>query len=210
MTDPSSAQLGFDALLDTADRDNRARTFARESAHLPSTMDQALPFYRALLDRHHAAMLAADAGETMRLRREAHNLARRVNGGDTAILAGPDAPGRVLERETDAAPGAIPLWGQSGAFTLALDRMRVLVEMQGIFGIAAAHCFWPGFAARAVCAGEPFLSPTGYRSFLGLAADPQPGLLPDAFARKAIAAYVEGQLKGRLVAIEPRYREDSG
>ncbi|AWI58453.1 hypothetical protein AB395_00002802 [Sinorhizobium fredii CCBAU 45436] len=34
-----------------------------------------------------------------------------------------------------------------------------------------------------------------------------PGLMPDAFAEKVIAAYIEHELKGRPVAIGPGYRE---
>ena len=67
-------QLGFDALLSVADSDNRARKFERETAHLPATMEEALPFYRILLRQHHAAMLGADVDEAIRLREEARKL----------------------------------------------------------------------------------------------------------------------------------------
>ena len=56
-----AGQLGFDALLADAESDNHARILARETAHLPGTMEEALPFFRGLLERHHAAMLAGDA-----------------------------------------------------------------------------------------------------------------------------------------------------
>lgn len=49
-----------------------------------------------------------------------------------------------------------------------------------------------------------FLSESGYRSFLGIPADPQPGLTPDTFAREVIAAYVARELKGQLLAITAR------
>jgi len=84
---PRIAQLGFDALLTAADTENRTRKFERETAHLPGTMDRALPFYRALIDRHHAAMLAANVDEAMGLRDEAHKLALRLNAGELGILA---------------------------------------------------------------------------------------------------------------------------
>lgn len=203
----ASAQLGFDALLSAAEADNRARQFERDTGHLPGTMDAALPFYRGLIERHHAAMLAADVDEAMRLRREAGILALRVNGGDAGILAGPDAPGCVLECETAAAPGAVPLWGQTGDFLIAVDSMRVRIELDGIFGVAAGACFWPGFAARAVDLNRPFLSETGYRSFVGIYAEPAPGLMPDDFAREVIAAHIARALKGRPVAIATPYRE---
>jgi hypothetical protein len=210
MSAASSGQLGFDALLHAADTDNRARKVERETAHLPGAMDEALPFFHDLLRDHHAAMLAGNVDETMRLRGQANKLAWRLNGGEPGILAGSDAPGCVLQRESAAAPGAVPLWGQSGSHIIELRGMRVRVEMEGVFGIGSGICFWPGFAARAVDLDRPFLSPTGYRSFLGIHADPQPGLTPGRFASRVIEAHVTRELKGRLVAIEDRYRTRAG
>lgn len=202
----ASYQLGFEALLHAADAENRAREIERETAHLPSTMEEAIPFFRILLRSHHAAMLAANVDETMRLRREARRLALRLNGGEAGILAGPDAPGCVLDRESAAAPGTVPLWGQSGVFLIEVAGMNVRVGLDGVFGTVSAVSFWPGFAAHAVELERPFLSETGYRSFLGMRAEPEPDLLPDEFVRKVIAAYVSRELKGRLLSVEPRYR----
>lgn len=170
-------------------------------------MDKALPFYRDLIDRHHAAMLAANVDEVMRLRDEADKLALRLNGGEPGILAHDDAPGYVLARGTAAAAGAVPLWGQTGDFIIAVDGMRVRIEQDGIFGICSHACLWLGFKAHAVDLDRPFLSETGYRSFLGIHADPRPGLTPDAFAREVIAAHVARDLKGGLVPIKARYRD---
>jgi hypothetical protein len=149
-------------------------------------------------------MFAADAETAMALRKEAERLALRLNGGESGILAGEDSPGRVLARQTAAAPGAVPLWGQEGEFLLDLSGMRVRVEMEGLFGIGCGFGSWPGFSAHAVDPERPFLSETGFCSFLGLHADPAPGLTPDAFAAKVIATHVTRDLKGRLRAIEPR------
>lgn len=118
----ASHQLGFEALLHASDAENRAREIERETAHLPSTMEEAIPLFRILLRSHHAAMLAGDVDETMRLRKEADRLARRLDSSESGILAGPDAPGCVLDRESAAAPGAVPLWGQSGNFVIGCFR----------------------------------------------------------------------------------------
>lgn len=207
---PRDTQLGFDALLADADRANHERAFERETGHLPSTMAEALPFYRCLIERHHAAMLAADVAEAMRLREEAHKLAYRLNGGNPGILADADAPGCALERKTAAPIGAVPLWGQQGDFRIEIGRMQVRIEMDGMFGICATVSVWPGFSARAIEFDRPFLSETGYRSFLGLHhGELAPKLTPDAFARDAVSAYVRHELRNRLVAIEPQYRERS-
>src|SRR3546814_4556972 len=87
-------------------------------------MEEAIPFYRLLIRQHHAAVLAADAGKVTQLRREAKALALRLNDGEPGILAHPDAPGYVLSRETAAAPGTVPLWGQEGSFIIEVNGMR--------------------------------------------------------------------------------------
>ncbi len=155
---PSAGQLGFDALLSDADSTNRARKFERETGHLPDTMDEALPFYRALLRRHHAAMLAANTDEVIHLKEEARKLALRLNNGEPGILASENSPGRVLSRETAATPGLIPLWGQDGTFTIDVDGMKVRIELNGLFGVCSSHQFWPGFSAHVVNWNQPFLS----------------------------------------------------
>lgn len=204
------AQLGFDALLVNADAENRALKIERETAHLPDTMEEGLRFYRILLRQHHAAMLSANVGETMRLREEARNLALRLNGGEPGILAGPDSPGHVLERETAAAPDLLPLWGQLGSYAIDVGDLKVHIELDGIFGISSCAFYWPAFSARAVEFDKPFLSTTGYRSFLGVQGDPVSGLSPDEFTRRVIESYIANELKGLLVPIEPEYRQRAG
>lgn len=199
-------QLGFTGLLTDAATANGQRRLDKATAHLPGTMEEALPFYRRMIERHHAAMLAAETGEAMSIREEAHKLAAKLNGGMTGIIARDDSPGCILERESAAAPGLLPLWGQAGEFTVTVDAVRVRIEMQGMFGIGGTSCLFPGFYAHAVDRDRPFLSETGFRTFLGLSGDLVPGLTPEEFARAAIAAYVDRELKGRLLMIEPRYR----
>lgn len=201
------SQLGFADLLADAATANEQRQLDRETAHLPGTMAEALPFYRRMIDRHHAAMLAADIDEAMRVREDAHRLAAKLNGGTCGIIAGPDAPGCILETGTAAAPGTVPLWGQAGEFIVAMDAMRVRIEIQGMFGTGTRFCLFPGFHARAVDMDRPFLSETGFRAFYGLSGALVPDLTPEQFVRAAIAAHVRTELKGRLKAIEPRYRK---
>lgn len=207
MTDHHAPQLGFDAFLADAETENRARKFERETAHLPDTFAEAIPFYRDLIEQNHAAMFAAEMEESMRLHEEAHKLALRLNGGEPGIIANEDAPGCVLERETAAEPGTVPLWGQTGDFIITVDDMTVRIELEGMFGIGSGFSFWPGFAAHAVDYDWPFLSETGYRSFLGIHAEPQPDLTPDSLTRNVISAYVERELKEKLLAISERYRD---
>jgi hypothetical protein len=206
----SSSQLGFDALLASADQTNHLRQIERATGHLPSTMEQALPFYRSLIDSHHAAMLAADEHETLRLRDEARKLALRLNGGDRGILADDDAPGCVLERETAASIDTPPLWGQSGDFCVIVGAMRVRVRTHGMFGIGMSWHFWPGFCAYAVDYDRLFLSETGYRSFLGIHADLVPDMTPESFAQAILTSFVDRNLHGRLVRINREHHPKPG
>lgn len=169
------------------------------------TMDAALPFYRDLLKRHHDAMLAADFDTAMELRAQAHRLARKLNGYEPGILAHDDAPGYVLDRETRAPDGAVPLWGQSGSFVIACSGMQVRIQMDGIFGIGASFSPCIGFSAHAVDWDKPFLSETGYRSFLGASAGLLPGWTPEDSCRAVIAAYVRRDPKGRLPFIRQQF-----
>lgn len=196
-------QLAFDALLAETATINRARAEEAAHAYLPGTMDAALPYYRSLIEAHHAAMFAGDVGEVSRLRGEAHDLAYKLNGFEPGILAHEDAPGYVLDRLTRADEGAVPLWGQSGSFEIRCKAMRVRIDMEGLFGIGASHMTWLGFAAHAVEKAKPFLSETGYRSFLGVGGTLAPGHTPDTFVAGIVGAYVERELKGRLRKIVP-------
>lgn len=90
---------------------------------------------------------------------------------------------------------------------ITVGKMRVRIELDGLFGIAGGFAFWPGFAAHAVDLDRPFISETGYRSFLGIYAEPVPDLTPDAFTARVIAAHINRELKGRLRPIVPQYRE---
>jgi hypothetical protein len=199
-------QLGFDALLADAAFANTHREQALAAAHLPATFEEGLPFYRGLIERHHAAMLAAERSMVALLREEAHLLAEKLNGFEPGICAGDGAPGCRLENETRAVEGRIPLWGQAGAFEITWRTMRVRFEIDGLFGTGARYMSWPGFTAHAVEWDKPFISETGFRSFLGLRGELCSGQTTAAFATDVIAAHIERELKGKLLIIEPKYR----
>jgi hypothetical protein len=203
---PQPALLGFDALLASAESANLTRQIERDCAHLPGNLVDAVPFYRALIEQHHAAMLAADLKQIRELREEAHRLASKLNRFEPGIIADADSPGCVLDRATRAPEGRVPLWGQSGSFEVACGRMRLRIALEGIFGLTACLMNWLGFEVRAIELDRPFLSETGYRSFLGVGGAMQAGITPDVFAARIIAAHVERDLKGRLVAIKPEFR----
>jgi hypothetical protein len=201
----SSAQFGFGFLADI-DRERKQKVFEDRYGHLPSTMPDGVALYRQMIDRHHDRMMAGDVDGTMGIRREAHDLAIRLNNGQPGICA-PNGPGRVLERETAAPDGIVPKWGQIGSFTITVGKMQVGIQQHGIFSIGARHLYWPGFAARAVSRDQPFLSETGYRSFLseGLRIDGHvaSGVGPDGVASEVIFQHIARELKGKLRKIVP-------
>lgn len=198
---PQSTHLGFDTLLAHAAEDNARRVFERETAHLPDRMDEGIGHFRDLIAQNHTAMLAADVDTVGYCHAEARRLAIKLNGGDSGYLAHDDAPGCVLAKATAAKIGAVPKWGQTGEFVIEVAGMNIRVEMEGQFGIGSGFGFWPGFAAHVVDRDKPFLSETGYRSFLGIHADPVPGHTPESFAAMIVERYVNDHLSGKLLPV---------
>ena len=200
----SPEQFGFDALLADADTDNKTRQFERETAHLPGTMEAAKAFYLHQLAQHHSAMLDNDFEKAIAIREEAHQLARKLNGNKPGIIAHEDAPGCVLAQETAATPGIVPQWEQEGTFQTIAANMALQVTMEGIFGIGACYMPYCSFSVRAVDHDKPFLSSTGYRSFLGVSVEPEPGMDVEQFVRRVVKIYVQEELGNRLLAIAQR------
>lgn len=198
---PPTTQLGFDTLLAEADRKNAAAIRDTRYPGFPDTMPEAVAYCRTLIERHHGFMTAADLDNAMACRQEAHALALHLNGGDPGILAGPEAAGCVLDAATAAPEGSIPLWGQAGDFVLTISGMQVRIDLDGVFGIGATALPFPGFAAHVVDRAAPFLSDTGFRSFLGFHMPLTPGLSVESYIRTAIAHQIKTDLKGRLVRI---------
>jgi hypothetical protein len=195
---PSSPQqlgFGFDDILEE-----------KETASLPSTMDAGIAHYRALLEKHHSAMLVADKATALAIREKGNRLAVKLNNGEPGILSGPDALGYVLMRETAARLGTVPMWGQRGDFTITIGDMPVHIVMDGMVGACASMDIWPGFSANVLEPEKPFISETGYRSFLGVHAELVPGLTPDALVREVIAAHINGPCRGKLRPVMDEYR----
>lgn len=82
-----------------------------------------------------SAVKTLDLESAEAIQDEAHRLALTLNGGEPGIIAHDDARGCVLERETAAGSGSIPLWGRNGEFEITIRKMRVRIELQGIFEI---------------------------------------------------------------------------
>lgn len=194
------AQISMFDAFDRAEQDAK-------TAHLPGGMAAGIEYYRGLIERHHAAILRCDVEEARKISDEAHDLAYKLNNGDSGILAGPEASGCILEMETAAPTGDIPMYGQLGDFVIDVDGTPVRIDMEGIFGISKYAQALPGFAIHAVDWQKPFFSPTGYRSFLGYRVHFTPGMMPDELVREAIREYARSELKGKLRPIKSEYIE---
>jgi hypothetical protein len=120
-------------------------------------------------------------------------------------IRGPEAPCYVLERATHCDSGKVPLWGQTGEFIVTVRGAQVRIEMDGMFGIGAMPI--PGFSAHVVEPNKPFISETGYRSFIGYQPDIPTDTTPDAYAKNLIQHYLDKECKGKLRPLKPECRE---
>jgi hypothetical protein len=83
---------------------------------MPSSIEEAIPYYRSIIERYHAAVIAGRPEQASATLQEAEHLAIRLNGGTHCGIKGDPETSvcYVLERATAAAQGTIPLWGQTG------------------------------------------------------------------------------------------------
>lgn len=197
-------QFGFEAMLEDAARENTSRVFDRDTAHLPATWKDGLAFHKEQIAQHHTAMLKGEIEAAAAIRKEAHRLAIKLNGGH-GILAGDDAAGCRLGNATAATDGNIPMWGQDGCFATGAKGMQIAVEMGGMFSIGATSTPFLGFSVRAVDPTKPFLSETGYRSFLGVSVSPEDGMTTERFVQRVVTAHVETALNGKLLRVDRKY-----
>jgi hypothetical protein len=196
MTQPQQFGFGFDQMYEE-----------KRTSHLPSTLAEAIPVYRDLIDRHHAAMMVGDEKTVLQLRNEARDLAHKLDPENHGIHSGPDASGYQLERATAAPEGTIPKWGQTGYYLVDVNGIKVRIEQDGMLGIGSMSMFWPSFAAHAVDYEKPFLSETGYRSFMGPRVEVMTGIAPDQFATEVMKSYLAGECKGKPRKIQQTYVE---
>jgi hypothetical protein len=179
------------------DRDKRAAQLAASMPSDPAILlDVAADAVRAL----HAAVLAGDADVAAEADDRYEAVIWKLNGERFfGCMADEGSAGRVVERHCRAVPGTVPLWGQSGAFVVAVNGMRVIVEVSDRIGS------WIGtnrvsFEFHAVDLDRPFISETGYRSHYD---SPRAGRSVDQVAAAILAEFQKGNPK----MIESDYRD---
>jgi hypothetical protein len=192
-----SQQLTFHDIFAAAEHE-------KATDHIPGTTPEAIHYYRGLIEKFHAVLLVPDYEAATAIQKEADELACKLNGGNPGIKAGPDAPCHVLERATHAPEGTLPLWGQTGEFIVIVGTMQVRIKIDGIFGLGARPI--PGFSTYCVEPDRPFLSDTGYQTFLGHNPQLSPGMSPDQCVIETIKVYVAREMKKRPVLLKAEYR----
>jgi hypothetical protein len=179
------------------DRDKRAARLAVSMSSDPATLlDVAADAVGAL----HAAVLSGDADAAAEADDRYEAVIWKLNGGRFfGCMADEGSAGRVVERHCRAAPGTVPLWGQSGAFVVAVNGMRAIVEVSDRIGsrIGTNHV---SFEFHAVDLDRPFISETGYRSHYDSL---RAGRSVDQVAAAILAEFQKGKPK----MIEPDYRD---
>lgn len=158
-----------------------------ETAPIANASHDAVPAFWKILERFNAAVLASDQLAILKIDEEARTFAAVLNGGTHfGMMADQDSPCCVLERETAARPGKVPIWGQIGNFEVEVEGVPVRIEKDGIYGIGGIG----SFAAHRVDMEQPFpISETGYRSFL-TSLDPPPPMTVDAFVLAVLQAHL--------------------
>lgn len=166
-------------------------------AEVPQTGDAAEAM--ALIAIYDAALREGDHERARAASGALDDMVFRVHGGHFGSAETREA----IATACRADDGQVPLWGQPGEFEIQVEGCRILIEYEGFGGRGAGDA--ESFAARATDLRAPFISSTGYRSFLGAGRWPAPDLAEDvaAWAGRVIAGYIHGELKGRLVTIEP-------
>jgi hypothetical protein len=160
-----------------------------EKAPIRNASEDAAPRFMEIIERINASILAGDTARFQNIKDEARALAEELNGGTNfGMSADRNSPTCVLEIETRAPSGKVPLWGQIGEFVIELDGIPVSIDMDGIFGIG-----FPAFSARQVRMDLPFpISETGYRHFFGPDAEPIP---VDAYVASVIREHLQEKEK---------------
>lgn len=136
----------------------------RAAKSLPDTDAELIQHCRKLLEEYDRTLRAANLGFADDIAEKVRQCCIKLNGGNNfAMKCEPDGGMYRMEQAVRAPFQAVPMWGQPGEFTIEVHGIPARVRYSGLFG-TCEH----GFDVTAVEWDKPFLSPTGYRSFLGI------------------------------------------
>jgi hypothetical protein len=141
--------------------DLRDAAVLRMAPDLPADQAGLDTVAREAFEAFHAAVVIGDEAAMMAASIRYDAVVWKLNGGAFfACEAGNEAVSPRLRARLAAAPGAVPLWGQSGEFLVDHAGIRAIVIARG--GPSSLQVEF-----RAVSATGPFISNTGYRSLCG-------------------------------------------
>lgn len=164
------------------DRNERARAIAET---MPEDRAALLEIAAEAVRDMHGAILTGQ-GETAEAAANRYEAAVWVLNGGTFFASmdrsKPDAGGLLAEDHCRAAPGEIPMWGQTGEFVVTVAGIRALVTVRDGF-----DRFRVALGFNAVDVDGPFISPTGCRSHF---ADVVAGHTVEDVAKGVFAAYL--------------------
>lgn len=168
---------------------------------LPSRPDAVcIDLGREALRRYDDALRRLAHDEADASAQELDELATEMHGGTIFGRAVDDGGAVRLWRALAAPDGTPPLWGQPGWLRVAVAG-GVPVDVR-FYGLE----LFRGFDAYAVDAARPFISPTGYRSFISAFGYRPPDHLcaggPVKAALAIMDAHVTEELKGQLVCLD--------
>jgi hypothetical protein len=179
----------------------------QRTEHFPAASDSAacVAFYASLVRRYDAAMMAADTAAAIEVKQECNLFLTHVYARfeHTRGICKNDVS-RQLSETFKAADGEVPLWGQQGVFTITVASVLIQIEVDHFCGLGSyGENLLPHFAIHIVEKNRPFLSHTGYRSFFAQLFDTEPGITVSDAISRVLRAYVQQEMKGKLVAYDP-------
>lgn len=179
--------------------DNKSAELQLLAEQLPTDAASLLEAGKEFAQAFDEAIMRADQDGAALARRGYDACVWKLNGGTNfGSYANASSPGNLMVEHCAATPGAIPRWGQRGAFLIQVDGMRAIVQY-------CAHKFQTSmhFEFLAVDLDAEFISETGYRShFLNC----QYGMTVEEVARSAIRSIAAEKRGAVSIALEYRNR----
>lgn len=169
----------------------------RAAKGLPDTDEELIDRCRELLVEYDATIRAADRGYAEDIAEMIEQACIKLNGGDTFGSALEPNGGHYRMKHAMMAPyQSVPMWGQPGVFTIEAHGIPARIRYSGLFGVSH-H----GFDVTAVEWDKPFLSPTGYRSFLDTYWKHRldPGNTPEDYVKTIVETFMLGTGKKPIV-----------
>ena len=174
----------------------------RAAKGLPDTDEELIERCRELLVEYDATIRLADRGFADDIAAKIEQACIKLNGGEAfGMKCIPDGGMTRMGAALMAPYQSVPMWGQPGIFTIEAHGIPVRVGYSGLFGVTH-H----GFDVTAIEWDKPFLSPTGYRSFLDTYWKHRldPGKTPEDYVKTIVETFMLGTgRKPQLYDIPP-------